>query len=88
MLSNQQLEYDIDKHNQYWIKGGPWYSIYICKKLDGKVFGNYIRNARTDRHKIMCSIDANEKQQPSSVDDVISSGGNPLTPKTKTEALV
>ena len=36
----------------------------------------------------MCYIDANEKQQPSSVDDVISSGGNPLTPKTKTEALV
>ena len=28
---NQQLKYDIDKHNLYWITCGPWYNIYICK---------------------------------------------------------
>ena len=62
--TNQKLKYDIEKHNLDWIAGGPWYSIYICKKLDGKVFGNYIRNARTDRYNHMYSIDTHEKYQP------------------------
>ena len=22
--TNQHLEYDMDKHNPYWMKGGPW----------------------------------------------------------------
>ena len=36
---------------------GPWYNTSICKKLHGKVFEAFIRNARTDRYNIMCSID-------------------------------
>ena len=30
---NQQLKYDIDKHNPDYITGGPFYNKYICKKL-------------------------------------------------------
>ena len=41
--------------------GGPCYNTYICKKLHGKVFEVFIRNARTYRYNIMCSIDAHEK---------------------------
>ena len=41
--------------------GGPWYNTSICKKLNGKVFEGFIRNARTDRYNIMCSIDAHLK---------------------------
>ena len=26
--------------------GGPWYNISICKKLHGKVFEGFIRNAK------------------------------------------
>ena len=45
-------------------------------------------NSRTDVYKIMCSIDAHEKQQLSSFYDVISGGGNALTSNTITESLV
>ena len=33
---------------------------FICKKLHGKVFESFIRNARTNRYNIMCYIDAHE----------------------------
>ena len=36
--THEQLKYDMDKHNQDWITGGPWYNTYICKKLHGTVF--------------------------------------------------
>ena len=49
------------KHNSELMTDGPCYKIYICKKLHGKVFEGFIRNARTDRYNIMCSIDAHEK---------------------------
>ena len=38
--------------------GGTWYNTSICKRSNGKVFEGFIRNARTDRYNIMCSIDA------------------------------
>ena len=66
------------KKNPDWITGGPWYTTYNCKKLHGTVFENYIKNARTDRYKLMCYIGAHEKHQPSIVDDGISGGGNAL----------
>ena len=62
--TNQKLKYDIDKHSIDWIAGGTWYNTYICKKVHGGVFVNYIRNARTQRYKLMCFIFAHEKQQP------------------------
>ena len=30
--THEHLKYDIDKHNPYWITGGPWYNTSICKK--------------------------------------------------------
>ena len=38
--SNQKFEYDIDKHNTYWLTNGPWYNTSICTKLHGTVFEN------------------------------------------------
>ena len=38
--TNQQLHYDIDKHDPDQITGCPWYNNYICKKLHGTVFEN------------------------------------------------
>ena len=60
--TNKHLEYDTEKYNPDWVSGGPWYNIYICKKLYGKVFENFIRNVRTRRYNLMCSIDAHENQ--------------------------
>ena len=59
--TNKHLEYYMDKHNPYWITGVTWYNTCICKKLHGKLFEEFIRNARTDRYNLMCSIDAHEK---------------------------
>ena len=42
--------------------GGPWYNTSICKTLHGKVFERFIKNARTERYNIMCSIDAQKKE--------------------------
>ena len=53
-------------------------SYAVTRKSHGKVFGEFIRNARTDRYNIMCSIDAHEKENPSPLDDVRSGGGYPL----------
>ena len=52
----------MDIQNQDWLIGGPWYNTSICKKLHGKLFEGFIRNSRTDRYHIMCSIDAYEKE--------------------------
>ena len=62
--THEQLKYDIYKHNQYWISGGPWYNTYICQKLHGKVFEEFIINSKTYRCNLMCSIDAHEKKKP------------------------
>ena len=48
----------MEKHNSYWLTGVPCHNIFICKKLHGKMFEEFIRNERTDRYKLMCSIDA------------------------------
>ena len=53
------------KHNSDCITGGTWYNTSICKKLHGKLFEEFIRNVRTERYNLMCSIDANEKNNPS-----------------------
>ena len=60
--TDQHLEYDMDKHNSYWMTGGPWYNTYICKKLNGNVFEEFIRNKRTVRYNIMYYIDSHEKK--------------------------
>ena len=73
--THEQLKCDMKKNNPDWITGGPWYNKSICKKIYGTVFENYIINARTDRYKIMCYIDAHEKYNPSPFDYVRSGGG-------------
>ena len=68
----------MDKHNPEWMTGGTWYNTYIYRKLHGKVFDGFIRNARTDIYNIMCSIDAHEKEHQSSCDDDSSGEGSSL----------
>ena len=58
-----------------------------CKKLHGEVLEGFIRNARTDRYNIMCSIDTHEKEHTSSFYDGISGGGCPLPSNSTIEAL-
>ena len=60
---------------QYWITGGPWYNTYICKKIHGNVFEEFVRNSRTDRYNLMSYINAHEKNNPSEHYYGSSSGG-------------
>ena len=59
--NHEELKYDMDIQNSDWLTGGPWYNTSICKKLHGKLLEGFIKNARTDRYNIMCSIDAYER---------------------------
>ena len=54
----------MDKHNPNLMTGGPCYNTYICKNYMEEGLKNLIKNERTDRYNIMCSIDAHEKEHP------------------------
>ena len=60
--SNNQIKYETEKHYPYWLNKGPCYDRAIFYKLHGTVFENFIRNSRTDRYNIMCSVTAHDKQ--------------------------
>ena len=51
------------------------------------MFGDFIRNDRTDRWNIMCSIPAHDKLQPTCVDDS-GSGSSRAIPKNATTAAL
>ena len=40
--------------------GGTWYNTSICNKSHENMFEGFIRNARTGRYNIMCSINEHE----------------------------
>ena len=42
--NHEELKYDMDILNSDRLKGGPWYNTYICKKLHGKIFEEFIIN--------------------------------------------
>ena len=60
--SNNQIKYETETNNPDWLNKGPCYNTAICYKLHGTVFENFIRNSRTDRYNIMCSVTAHDKQ--------------------------
>ena len=55
ICSNEEMKYEIDKSNHpYWLNKGPWYNTFICSRLQGGMFEDYITNAITDRYNILC----------------------------------
>ena len=36
--NHEELKYDMDIQNSYWLKGGPWYNTSIYNILHGKLF--------------------------------------------------
>ena len=86
--SNKKMEYDI-KENNYpgFLNKGSQYNTAICYKLYETVFGDYIRNDRTYRCNIMCSITVHDKLYPSYADDTISISGREI-PNNSTAATL
>ena len=73
------MKYEIKENNHtYWLNKGSRYNTSICSKLHGTVFEYFIRDNRTDRCYIMCSKTANDKLQPTYVDDARSVGGTAI----------
>ena len=84
IFANKTIKYDIKEDNHTnWLKKGQWYNTAICSKLRGTAFGDFIRNYRTDRYNIICSITTNDKQQPK-YNDYVRIGGGRLIPKNAT----
>ena len=58
---------------------------FVLNKIHVKVFENFIKNARTDRYNLVCSIDAHEKEHPSPFNDGNSDDGYTLPSNSTTE---
>ena len=82
------MKYEIDKNNhQDWLNKGPWYNTYICLKLYGSMFENFITHAITYRYNLMCSLVAHDKIQPYYKGDEISIGDRWIPKNATTQAL-
>ena len=88
IFSKNEMLYEIEENNHPdWFNKGPCYNTTICSKLHGKVFENFIKNARTGRYNIMCSMIALDKQQPTHVENESSGVGLPAPKNSTKEAL-
>ena len=82
------MKYDIKENNHpYWLNKGPRYKTDISYKFHGTAFDGFIRNYRTYRCNIMCSIPAHDKLQSTYVDDAGSGGGRAIPNNATTAAL-
>ena len=60
--SNDEMKYEIDEVNhQDWLNKGPWYNTYICSRLHGSLFEDFITHARTDIYNLMYSLVVHDK---------------------------
>ena len=74
LYSNKPINYEIKEMDTYWLNEFPWYNTTICYKLHVTVLEDFIRNTRTYRYNLMCSITAHDRQQHTYVHDTIISG--------------
>ena len=69
--SKKEMDYDnfSNHENVGWFETGPWHNKNICSKLYGTTFEGFIKQARTDRYNIMCSLVAHDRLQDNEQDD-------------------
>ena len=70
-----------------WFKTGPWQNKNICSKLYGTAFEGFIKQARTDRYNIMCSLVAHDSMQDNKQDDESSIGDRVIPNDATVKAL-
>ena len=70
------MDYDNFTNSKYlgWFDTGPWHNKKKCSKLYGTTFEGFIKQARTDRYNIMCSLVAHDSIQDNEQDDESSPG--------------
>ena len=71
IISKEEMDYDnfTNSNNLGWFDTGPWHKKYICSKLYGTTFEGFIKQDRTDRYNIMCSLVAHDRMQDNEPDD-------------------
>ena len=70
------MDYDkfTNSKNLGWFDTCPWHNKNICSKLYGTTFEGFIKQARTYRYNIMCSLVAPDRMQDNEQDDESSLG--------------
>ena len=63
--SKKEMDYDnfTNTENVGWFETGPWHNKNICSKLYGTTFEGFIKQARTYRYNIMCSLVTHDRLQ-------------------------
>ena len=69
--------------NLGWFDTGPWHNKNMCSKQYGTICEGFIKQARTDRYNIMCSLVAHDRLQDNE-QDYESSLGDRVIPKDAT----
>ena len=85
ITSQKGMDYEnFSNHdNVGWFDKGPWHNKNKCSKLYGTTFEGFIKQVRTDRYNIICSLVAHDRLQDNYQDDEISLGDR-LIPKDAT----
>ena len=79
---------NFSKHdNVGWFETGPWHNKNICSKLYGTTFGGFIKQSRSDRYNIMCSLVAHDRLQENEQDDESSLGYRVISKDARVKAL-
>ena len=78
----------MNKNNhQDWLNKGPRYNTFICSKLHGSRFEDFITQARTDRYNIMCYLVSHDRFQIDYKYDEINIGDMAITDNASTKIL-
>ena len=87
--SKEEMDYDnfTNSKNLGWFDTGPWHKKNICSKLYGTTFEGFIKQDRTDRYNIMCSLVAHDRMQDNKQDDESSIGDREILKYATVKAL-
>ena len=85
----EEMYYDNYTNSKYlgWFDTGPWHNKNICSKLYGTTFEDFIKQARTDRYNIMCSLVAHDSMQEYKQDNESSLGDREIPKDATVKAL-
>ena len=76
--TKEQILFTVNEIFVRWCKDDPWYNATICHNLCGPVFEYFFANVRQVRYKMMCVLNAHDKQHEKISDKVIFGGVIPL----------
>ena len=88
--SREEMDYDkfTNTENVGWFETFPWHKKNIYSKLYGTTFEGFIKQARTYRYNIMCSLVAHDRLQDNEQDDESILGDRVIQKYAAVKALI